>query len=572
MSAGTKEKDNADYENGFLKYDVFPQNSFASRGLEPPKFGRVHEVRGSSSLVRALAWNCDGRKVASGSEYSGLRIHDVLAHPRAKDGTPTPHGTEVRDRPVSLPSSGKSPHHGHVAALAWSPTDPRILVSGCKSTSGGVVCVWDITAPSAPAAMFKISGDVLHVAFHPSGRQFAAVCPRSTRDEVFFYWLVRGDSGEKWEQRSDIVMGGAGIDIGVEEVNALRFWPGGDAVLAVSNDGSLNSWKYPVEERPALVDPALVDERPDERPAKRSRIATPESAPDTPDPEGKASRETPEDDREGEADKAEGEGEDGEGRATPAPAEVVEATVEGAAEEAEAEGYEVPAGDGMDATAKDETAGDADGDVQMGSASPTKANGTGAPPTPADTPAATAPPTAAPSRQATPPAATPAAEDKALASEKAAQEAAAKQAAAKAAAAAELERRKHRQLEKGFRQVIHVASLLALAVDPLGRFFALGGNDARVTLIDTADWIVQRNFDQPTGAIRQAAFSPDGEFLAVAGDDPFIYVLAVFARTVVAKFPVNPTVNALAWHPTRNTLAWSSNAKPGMVWYYASQE
>lgn len=181
----------------------------------------MREVRGSPSLIRALAWNCNGHKVASGSEFGGLRIHDVVAAPWSKDGTPTPHAVDVRDRPVLLPSTGKSPHHGHVATLAWSPKDPRILVSGCKSTSGGVVCVWNIDSPSAPVAMFKISGDVLHVAFHPSGRQFAAVCPRSTRDEVFFYWLVKRDGGEKWEQRSDIVMGGAGIDIGVEEVSVV---------------------------------------------------------------------------------------------------------------------------------------------------------------------------------------------------------------------------------------------------------------------------------------------------------------------------------------------------------------
>lgn len=83
---------------------------------------------------------------------------------------------------------------------------------------------------------------------------------------------------------------------------------------------------------------------------------------------------------------------------------------------------------------------------------------------------------------------------------------------------------------------------------------------------------MQRTFDEPVGAIRQAAFSPDGEFLAVGGDDPHIYVLSVFARKVVKKYLVTPTVNALAWHPTRNTLAWSTNHKPGTTWYYASQE
>ena len=73
-----------------------------------------------------------------------------------------------------------------------------------------------VPAPSAPTATFKITGDVLHIAFHPSGQQFAVVCPRSTRDEVFFYHLTPAG----WEARGDIAMGGPLIDIGAEEVSA----------------------------------------------------------------------------------------------------------------------------------------------------------------------------------------------------------------------------------------------------------------------------------------------------------------------------------------------------------------
>jgi hypothetical protein len=62
---------------------------------------------------------------------------------------PLPKGTE------------SSPHNGHVgayidpsgavtetiAALAFSPVEPNILVSGCKSAvDGPVVVVWDITS------------------------------------------------------------------------------------------------------------------------------------------------------------------------------------------------------------------------------------------------------------------------------------------------------------------------------------------------------------------------------------------------------------------------------------------
>ena len=93
-----------------------------------------------------------------------------------------------------------------------------------------------------------------------------------------------------------------------------------------------------------------------------------------------------------------------------------------------------------------------------------------------------------------------------------------------------------------------------------------------MSLLSTTDWSVQRNFDAPTAAIRHAAFSPDGELLAVGGDDACIFVFSVFARTTIAKINVTGSVNALAWSPKRNVLAYSTNSKVGVVWHIVHQE
>lgn len=391
--------------------------------------------------------------MATGTEAAGLRVWEAQ-----HIGT---HGIKVDSSSShSLPSSSKTPSpHGHnIAALAWSPVDPKILVSGCKAAGNnmpGSIAVWDVTKGSAPLATFKIPGDVLHLAFHPGGRHFATVCPRQTRDEVLFFWLVGNDEDEHWEQRTDIMMGGAGIDIGVEEVsstpalrlsglytdaqiNSLRFWLAGDAVMSVSNDGSLTSWWYPTDERPPLARP---DDEPsaDERPAKKSRTSSPE-----PEAEGEAEREPV----------------DGEGR------EVVEGEEGDNTEPAEgAEGQEAE-GEGADNDIPEvKIDAPADGDIEMAEPSSGDSAVPSAAPSPrpaVDSAAPSAPATAPPSRQPTPPPQTPSLEDTAAAN-------AAKEAAMRAAAAAEFERRKHRQLARCFRQVPHVASLLALAIDPLGR-------------------------------------------------------------------------------------------------------
>lgn len=225
------------YTDGFLRYDAFPQNSFAQRDLtvssfrycahssadhllQVPRFARAVEVRGGNTKpVKAIAWSCDGKRVATGTEEKGLRIWDaqhIGAHAIKVDIASS----------FSLPSSSRtpSPHSSNVAALAWSPVDPNALVSGCKGVGSGgcAVAVWDVTNGAAPVATFKLPGDVLHVAFHPQGRHFAVVCPRATRDEVLFFWLQERDGNEVWEQRTDIIMGGAGIDTGAEEVSMQR--------------------------------------------------------------------------------------------------------------------------------------------------------------------------------------------------------------------------------------------------------------------------------------------------------------------------------------------------------------
>ena len=51
------------------------------------------------------------------------------------------------------------------------------------------------------------------------------------------------------------------------------------------------------------------------------------------------------------------------------------------------------------------------------------------------------------------------------------------------------------QLVKLRHAIYHSASLLALGFDPVGRFLAIGGQDASVSLLDTRDWISRRTID-----------------------------------------------------------------------------
>ena len=135
------------------------------------------------------------------------------------------------------------------------------------------------------------------------------------------------------------------------------------------------------------------------------------------------------------------------------------------------------------------------------------------------------------------------------------------------------EKKRSKQLHRLRHAICHSASLLALAFDPLGRFLAVGGQDALLSLFDTREWICQRTFDACTGAIRHLAFSPDGELIAIGGDDTSIAVVSVFSGQVVGKFPVQGGVMAMCWHTRKNSLAWSTAGKSAIpMWYVAHQE
>ncbi|WVF69881.1 hypothetical protein IAT40_004664 [Kwoniella sp. CBS 6097] len=538
--------------------EYFPNLQPSARDLPKPAFGRPQEVRGGNvKHVRTVAWSHDGRKVATGGEYKDLLLFDAKS--------------SVDSKPFrSLPSSSSkpSPHNGHVGAIAWSPVDPNVLISGDKgSSAGGVVAIWHLSSPSSPVATFNISGDVLHIAFHPSGRHFAVVCPQKNKDEVFFFWLTEVDGQEVWARRDDIALGGALMDIGSEEINSLRFINSGKLVCAVSNDGSINAWVYPLQlqipnerELPAApqlqipesgLSTAPSSPRPtaDDDAALRGKSRAASPSDDAPDQTraGEAEEDKEAVAEEGDVEMGNGDGEDAAASELPVDVEVKEGT--------EAENGEVQpivkVEESVESTTQDqpgtpavgEATEEKTGDVEMIDNATTEP----APSTPLPVSSA------APSRRPSPPAP----------AEK----------TTRPATATTTEKKKARQLQRLRHAICHSASLLSLAFDPQGRYLAVGGQDALLSMFDTREWICERTFDVCTAAIRQIAFSHDGEFIALGGDDTYIAIVSVYTGATIAKLPVHGMVNAISWHPSKNWLAYSYSGKTGVpLWYVAYQE
>jgi len=65
----------------------------------------------------------------------------------------------------------------------------------------------------------------------------------------------------------------------------------------------------------------------------------------------------------------------------------------------------------------------------------------------------------------------------------------------------------------------HTSACLSLALSPTGRYLAVGGSDALVSLWDTQEWVCRRTLSGMQGGVRMVGFSWDGSFVAGSSDE-----------------------------------------------------
>lgn len=116
----------------------------------------------------------------------------------------------------------------------------------------------------------------------------------------------------------------------------------------------------------------------------------------------------------------------------------------------------------------------------------------------------------------------------------------------------------------------HTSACLSLELSPNGRYLAVGGSDALISLWDTTDWVCRRTVSSSNGgAVRGVSWSFDGRFLCGACDEPgcggngleiFHAETGDSVYTVPTASGANAGIPAVAWHPSRYWLAYSTTA------------
>ena len=93
----------------------------------------------------------------------------------------------------------------------------------------------------------------------------------------------------------------------------------------------------------------------------------------------------------------------------------------------------------------------------------------------------------------------------------------------------------------------HTSACLSLALSPTGRYLAVGGSDALVSLWDTQEWVCRRTLSGMQGGVRTVGFSWDGSFVAGGSDEgngiEIVSCISgeyVLRRIIFALFPSRP--------------------------------
>lgn len=217
-------------------------------GLGGMSLSSDHELVGHTQPVFALAFNPDGRTLASGGPDWSLRLWDVsstrlittldvgdavwsLAF--SSDGSSLAYGNygksaHILDASSLLTQSMLRRHEDAVWSLAFSPDGRKIATCSVNDSFQ----IWDVESGRALASFEGHSGFVRSVAFSPDGMYVASA---SYDDTIRLWNVTTGDTAA--------TLGEGGSWSGHKEwVNSVVFSPDGSLIASGSDDRTVRIW------------------------------------------------------------------------------------------------------------------------------------------------------------------------------------------------------------------------------------------------------------------------------------------------------------------------------------------
>ncbi|MBA0597011.1 hypothetical protein Gotur_014794 [Gossypium turneri] len=107
----------------------------------------------------------------------------------------------------------------------------------------------------------------------------------------------------------------------------------------------------------------------------------------------------------------------------------------------------------------------------------------------------------------------------------------------------------------------HTAGCYCIAIDPTGRYFAVGSADSLVSLWDISEMLCVRTFTKLEWPVRTISFNYTGDYIASASEDLFIDISNVHTGRTVHQIPCRAAMNSVEWNPKYNLLAYAGDDK-----------
>ncbi|KAL4566944.1 hypothetical protein LXL04_031070 [Taraxacum kok-saghyz] len=128
----------------------------------------------------------------------------------------------------------------------------------------------------------------------------------------------------------------------------------------------------------------------------------------------------------------------------------------------------------------------------------------------------------------------------------------------------------------------HTAGCYCIAIDPFGRYFAVGSADSLVSLWNISEMLCVRTFTKLEWPVRTISFNHTGDYIASASEDLFIDIVCVSSCVYdmmryefnggcwqsnvesgrsVHQIPCRAAMNSVEWNPKYNLLAYAGDDK-----------